>query len=255
MLEVKNVYKYFNERAVLSDINLCFEPGKVNLVIGKSGSGKTVLMKCLVGLHEPDQGIISFDRRDFNTISEDERKKIRQEIGMLFQGAALFDYFTVEENVKFPLDMFTDMNPKEKLERINFCLEHVGLTGQNHLYPSELSGGMKKRAGIARAIVCNPQYLFCDEPNSGLDPKTSIVIDELIYEITHEFQMTTIMNTHDLNSVITIGDTIAFIYEGKLWWQGNKDEVLYSGNKELDEFIYAQPLTQKMKEVLDKNRK
>lgn len=252
MIEVKNVYKYFNNRPIIENINLVFEPGKVNLIIGKSGSGKTVLMKCLVGLHEPDKGDVFFDQRNFYAISDKERKNIRQEIGMLFQGAALFDYFTVEENVKYPLDMFTNMTSGEKRERVDFCLEHVGLSGQNNLYPSELSGGMKKRAGIARAIVCNPKYLFCDEPNSGLDPQTSILIDELIYQLTNEFNMTTVMNTHDLNSVITIGDYITYIYHGQTWWQGNKNEVLYTDNVELDQFIYAQPLTQKIKEAIHK---
>jgi phospholipid/cholesterol/gamma-HCH transport system ATP-binding protein len=250
MIEVKAVSKFYGEREVLKSINTYFEQGKVNLVIGRSGSGKTVLMKSLVGLVVPEQGEILYSGHDFLTMSGKEMQALRAEIGMVFQGAALFDSSTIQENVMFPLDMQTNQLYEEKLERVNFCLKRVDLHNCNHLYPSELSGGMRKRAAIARAIACNPKYLFCDEPNSGLDPKTSIIIDELIYEITHEFNTTTVVNTHDLNSVITIGETISYIYEGNLAWKGNKDEVLTSENQILNEFIYAQPLTQKIRDLI-----
>ena len=250
MIEVKAVSKFFGEREVLKGINTNFEKGKVNLVIGRSGSGKTVLMKSLVGLITPEQGQILYSGRDFLTMSNKETQALRAEMGMVFQGAALFDSSTIQENVMFPLDMQTNQSHEEKVERVNFCLQRVDLYNCNNLYPSELSGGMRKRAAIARAIACNPKYLFCDEPNSGLDPKTSIIIDELIYEITHEFNMTTVVNTHDLNSVITIGETISYIYEGNLAWTGNKDEVLTSDNQRLNEFIYAQPLTQKIRDLI-----
>ena len=247
MIEVNNLSKFFGEKRVLRNISLRFEQGKVNLIIGRSGSGKTVLMKSLIGLLTPEEGAILYSGRNFNTLSEKAKKELRREMGMVFQGSALFDSMTIEENVMFPLNILTSQSEKEKIERTNFCLARVDLAGANHLYPSELSGGMKKRAAIARAISCNPKYLFCDEPNSGLDPKTSLLIDQLLTEITHEFNMTTVINSHDLNSVITIGENIVFIYEGDLAWTGTKDQVLDTDNKLLNDFIYAQPLTQKIR--------
>ncbi len=239
MIEVRNISKSFKGVKVIENISVCFEKGITNLIIGQSGSGKTVLMKCLVGLFEVDSGQIFFDERNFSEMSFKKRKVFRKEMGMLFQGSALFDSMNVERNVMFPLTMFTNQNFEEKLERVNFCLNRVNLPNSNKLFPSELSGGMKKRVAIARAIAMNPKYLFCDEPNSGLDPKTAIVIDNLITEITEEYEMTTIINTHDMNSVIKHGDKIAFIYEGKLWWEGNKDEILHTENKEINDFVYA----------------
>ena len=247
MIEAKHVYKHFQERTVLEDINITFDSGKTNLIIGLSGSGKTVLMKCLVGLLDIDEGEILFNERNFQNIKLEDKKIIRKEIGMLFQGAALFDSQSVEENVMFPLDIFTDMTMEEKIDRVNFCLNRVNMVNSNKLYPSEISGGMKKRVAIARAIVLKPRYLFCDEPNSGLDPKTSIVIDNLIAEITKEFNITTVVNTHDMNSVLEIGDKVAFINKGKLWWEGDKDNILHSDNKELDDFVYATELTRKLR--------
>jgi phospholipid/cholesterol/gamma-HCH transport system ATP-binding protein len=247
MIEAINVSKFFYEKEVLKSINFVFEKGKTNLIIGQSGSGKTVLMKCLVGLFQIDKGDVRFDGRSFLEITYDEKKKIRQEIGMLFQGGALFDSMNVEENVIFPLSMFTELSKEEKLERANFCLKRVNLENVNKLFPSELSGGMKKRVAIARAISANPRYLFCDEPNSGLDPSTSIVIDNLISEITQEYQITTVVNTHDMNSVIEIGDKIAFIYKGELWWEGDKNSILHTDNKEINDFVYATELTRRLK--------
>jgi len=250
MITVKNIYKKFDDFEALKDINSQFEEGKINLIIGKSGSGKTVLLKCIIGLMKPTSGQILFDNREFSIFSEKEQKKMKMEMGVVFQGAALFDSLTIQENVMFPLDMLTDQSMEEKLERTNYCLQRVGLENTNHLYPSELSGGMKKRAAIARAIAPKPKYLFCDEPNSGLDPKTSIMIDELLFGITHEFNTTTIINTHDLNTVITIGENIAYLQDGCLEWQGNKENVLISDNQKLNSFIYAQPLTQKIREFI-----
>jgi phospholipid/cholesterol/gamma-HCH transport system ATP-binding protein len=247
MIKALNISKSFGDNKVLKDITVKFEKGKTNLIIGQSGSGKTVLMKCLVGLHEVDEGHIYFDDRDFSAMTFKERKKIRQEIGMLFQGGALFDSMTVEENIMFPLTMFTDQSPEEKRERVNFCLKWVNLENANKLYPAELSGGMTKRVAIARAISLNPEYLFCDEPNSGLDPHTSGVIDDLISKLTEEFQITTIVNTHDMNSVIKIGDTISFIFEGQLWWEGDKTQILDTDNKELNEFVFDTELTKRLK--------
>ncbi|NTW24509.1 MAG: ATP-binding cassette domain-containing protein [Lentimicrobium sp.] len=248
MIEAVNVSKSFGDHLVLDSVSARFETGKCNLIIGQSGSGKTVLMKCLVGLFEIDLGKVMYDERVFSRMSFDEMKVIRQELGMLFQGGALFDSMTVEDNIIFPLSMFTEQTPSEKRDRANFCLSRVKLENVNKLMPAELSGGMKKRVAIARAIAMNPKYLFCDEPNSGLDPHTANVIDNLISEITQEYNMTTVINTHDMNSVIEIGDKIAFIHKGKLWWQGDKDTVLTSDNPELNEFVFATELTRKLKQ-------
>ena len=254
MIEAKNITKSFANKDVLKDVSVCFEKGKTNLVIGQSGSGKTVLIKCMVGLHEVDSGRIEYDGRVFSDMktrkrgpSSGSRKKIRKEIGMMFQGGALFDSLNVEENVIFPLSMFTKMSEEEKLERANFCLNRVNLVNVNKLYPSEISGGMQKRVAIARAISMNPKYLLCDEPNSGLDPKTAIVIDNLIHEITQEFDITTIINTHDMNSVMEIGDKIVFIYKGEKWWEGSQKEILDTDNHELNEFVYASKHLQQFK--------
>lgn len=248
MIEARNISKSFGETQVLKDISVQFEPGKTNLIIGQSGSGKTVLMKCIVGLHDIDTGEVDYDGRIYSSMKIKEKRNVRKELGMLFQGGALFDSMTVQENIMYPLNMFTKKSFKEKLDRVNSCLERVNLTDVNKLMPSELSGGMTKRVAIARAISLNPKYLFCDEPNSGLDPFTADTIDKLISEITHEYKMTTIVNTHDMNSVLNIGDKIAFLYKGSLWWEGDKDEVLDSGNKELDEFIFATELTKRIKQ-------
>lgn len=247
MIEVKGVNKSFGDLDVLKDINATFEPGRVNLIIGQSGSGKSVLAKCIVGLHEVDSGDILYDGRNFTSMNRNERKEVRKEIGMLFQGSALFDSLTVEENVMFPLTMFTKMSKEEMRERANFCLDRVNLNDRNHLLPAECSGGMQKRIGIARAIAMNPKYLFCDEPNSGLDPRTSIVIDNLIKEITYEYQMTTIVITHDMNSVIEIGDHILFIYDGKKWWEGSREEILRTDNQEINDFVYAAEFMKQLK--------
>lgn len=247
MITVRNINKSFDGRLVLEDINATFEKGKTNLIIGQSGSGKTVLLKCIVGLHEVDSGEIYYNDTRFDNLDFKDRKKIRQKMGMLFQGSALFDSATVEENVMFPLDVFTTMSHEEKLDRVNFCLKRVNIVNSNHLYPAEISGGMKKRVAIARAIALNPEFLFCDEPNSGLDPKTAVVIDLLIKEITEEFNITTIINTHDMNSVMGIGDKVIFIYNGKKWWEGSKDNILDSDNKELNDFVFSTELTRKIK--------
>jgi len=247
MIEIKNIHKAFGDHQVINGVTAEFHPGITNLIIGGSGSGKTVLLKCMVGLHEPDQGNVLYDGRDFTRMNFEERIAIRKEIGMLFQGSALFDSMTVEENILFPLNMFTNQSAAEKLERANFCLERVNLAGKNHLYPSELSGGMKKRVGIARAIAMNPKYLFCDEPNSGLDPRTSIVIDELIAEITDEYQITTIVVTHDMNSVMGIGEKILYLHQGKKWWEGSNEEILSATNKELNDFIFASKFMKALK--------
>jgi phospholipid/cholesterol/gamma-HCH transport system ATP-binding protein len=247
MIEVKNISKSFGENNVLSDITTYFEKGKTNLIIGQSGSGKTVLMKCCIGLVEPDEGIIHFDNRPFSALAEKKRKDIRQEMGVLFQGGALFDSFTVEQNVMFPLNMFTNMTPEEKLDRVNFCLKRVNLENVNQLFPSEISGGMMKRVAIARAISNNPSYLFCDEPNSGLDPKTAEVIDHLISEITEEYNITTVINTHDMNSVLQIGQRINFLYKGQLWWTGDKHSILKTENPELSDFVFSTELTRRLR--------
>jgi phospholipid/cholesterol/gamma-HCH transport system ATP-binding protein len=247
MIEIRDIYKGFGQKMVLENIDLVFHRGLTNLIIGQSGSGKTVLMKCLVGLLEVDSGDILFDGNSISSMQYNQRKALRQEIGMLFQGAALFDSMTVEQNVMFPLTMFTNKTWEEKLDRVNFCLKRVDLENVNKLFPAEISGGMKKRVAIARAISMNPKYLFCDEPNSGLDPLTSIVIDNLISEITHEYQITTVINTHDMNSVMEIGEKIAFLYHGRLWWEGTKHEILNATNKEINDFVYATELTRRLK--------
>lgn len=239
MIEIKDIKKSFGEQQVLKGISATFMEGKCNLIIGKSGSGKTVAIKTMVGLVEPDEGDVLYDGRSFTKMNFKDRKSIRREIGMLFQGGALFDSLTVEENIRFPLDMFTTMSLPEKVERVNFCLKRVNMVNTNNKYPGELSGGMKKRVGIARAIVMNPKYLFCDEPNSGLDPKTSIVIDDLIRHITEEYQMTTVINTHDMNSVMGIGDHVVFLHEGYKYWEGNRDEIMKITEGELFDFIFA----------------
>jgi phospholipid/cholesterol/gamma-HCH transport system ATP-binding protein len=247
MIEVKNIYKSFDGVPVLKDVSAVFETGKTNLIIGQSGSGKTVLMKSVVGIHEVDRGNIIYDNRDVTRMRGKEKNRFRREIGMLFQGSALFDSLTVLENVLFPLEMFSDDTYEEKVERAKFCLERVDLLRAVNLFPSEISGGMQKRAAIARAIVLNPKYLFCDEPNSGLDPKTSLLIDKLVQEITHEFNITTIINTHDMNSVMEIGENIVFINKGEKAWQGNKDEIYDTGCKPLEDLIFASELYKKIK--------
>ena len=245
MIKAEHIVKSFDGRPVIKDISAEFETGKTNLIIGKSGSGKTVLLKSLVGLHEIDSGSVWYDQVNFTALGFRERKAIRKDIGMIFQGGALLDSSTVEENVKLPLDLFTDQSEKEKMERVDFCLQRVNLQDANRLYPSELSGGMTKRVAIARAIVLNPRYLFCDEPNSGLDPQTSIVIDNLIHEITREYNITTIINTHDMNSVMEIGEKIVFIYEGQKWWEGTKEEILHADNRELNDFVFASAMAKR----------
>jgi len=250
LIEVKNLYKSFGDNEVLTDINFTFLRGKVNMVIGQSGSGKSVLTKCLVGLHQPDQGEVLYDGTNFLTLPLDEKKDIRKNIGMLFQASALFDSMTVEENVGFPLKMFTDNTPAQIKERVNECLDRVNLVGKNNLYPAETSGGMQKRIAIARAIAMKPAYLFCDEPNSGLDPQTSIVIDTLIHEITYEMDITTIVITHDMNSVIEIGDHNMFLFKGKKWWSGDKQDILNSKNNELNDFVYASEFMKTLKDKL-----
>jgi len=247
LIEVRNISKSFGEEQILTDISLTFERGKTNLIIGQSGSGKTVLLKSVAGIHEIDKGEIVFGKEVYSAMSHKERQKIRKEIGMVFQGGALFDSYTVYENVIFPLRMFSTLSKKEMTERVEFCLDRVNLHQVEDLYPSEISGGMQKRVAIARAIVLNPKYLFFDEPNSGLDPKTAIVIDNLIKELTIDFNTVTVINTHDMNSVVEIGDNIAFIYEGKKWWTGNNKEILISNNKELNDFVFATELMRSIK--------
>lgn len=239
MIEIKGINKTFGDRHVVKDVSFSFLQSKTNLIIGESGCGKTTIIKLMVGLHQIDSGEILYDGLNFPKLEANEKQEIRKQIGMLFQGGALFDSQTLEENVRFPLDMFTTLSKEEKLERVNFCLQRVKLEGKNDLYPAELSGGMKKRAALARAISNNPKYLFCDEPNSGLDPKTSIVIDELIKDITQEYNITTIIVTHDMNSVIQIGDNIMFVHKGENWWTGDKTQILDTNNKELFDFVFA----------------
>ena len=249
MIEVRNLTKSFGDKVVLDNINVTFETGKTNLIIGQSGSGKTVLMKNLVGLLQPTSGEVLYDDRDFIRMSKKEKVQMRREMGMIFQSAALFDSLNVLENVMFPLDMFSTMNYRERVKRAQECLDRVNLIEAQQKYPGEISGGMQKRVAIARAIVMNPKYLFCDEPNSGLDPKTSLVIDELLSGITKDYNMTTIINTHDMNSVMGIGENICFIYQGHKEWQGNKDEVMTSTNEKLNDLVFASDLFRKVKEV------
>ena len=247
MIKAQNVIKSFGDRTVLKDISVEFATGQPTLIIGRSGSGKTVLLKSLVGLHDVDSGAIYYDDVCFTELDFKARKAIRKDVGMIFQGGALLDASTVAQNVKLPLDLFTTQSEEEKMERVNFCLKRVNLDNAHHLYPSELSGGMIKRAAIARAIVMNPRYLFCDEPNSGLDPQTSIVIDNLIHDITKEYNITTIINTHDMNSVMEIGEKIVFIYEGNKWWEGSKDDILHADNSELEDFVFASAMAKRAK--------
>lgn len=249
MIEVRNLTKSFGDKVVLDNINVTFETGKTNLIIGQSGSGKTVLMKNLVGLLQPTSGEVLYDDRDFTRMSKKEKVLMRREMGMIFQSAALFDSLNVLENVMFPLDMFSNMNYRERVKRAQECLDRVNLIEAQQKYPGEISGGMQKRVAIARAIVMNPKYLFCDEPNSGLDPKTSLVIDELLSGITKDYNMTTIINTHDMNSVMGIGENICFIYQGHKEWQGNKDEVMTSTNEKLNDLVFASDLFRKVKEM------
>ncbi|MEO7314519.1 MAG: ATP-binding cassette domain-containing protein [Ginsengibacter sp.] len=249
MIELKNIFKGFGDKEILKDVSAVMETGKTNLIIGTSGSGKTVLQKCMVGLFEVDKGEILFDGHDLPGMPEEERKELRQQIGMLFQGSALFDSMTVEENIKFPLDMFTRWSRSKKLSRINDVLERVNLTGVNKKFPSEISGGMMKRVGIARAIVLNPKYLFCDEPNSGLDPQTSMIIDKLIHEITKENNMTTIINTHDMNSVMEIGENILYLNQGQKEWTGTNKEIIFSKHEMLNEFIFASEFLKDAKDM------
>lgn len=250
MIEIKHINKSFNGTQVLHDISFKFYEGKTNLIIGQSGSGKSVLTKCIVGLHHPDTGHVLYHDRDFANMNNKERKSIRQEIGMLFQGSALFDSQTVVENVMFPLKMFTKMSKEEMRERADFCLKRVAIENKDNLFPSEISGGMQKRVAIARAIAMKPKYLFCDEPNSGLDPRTSILIDDLIKEITLEYNMTTVVITHDMNSVLEIGENIMFIYEGRNHWAGNKDTIITTDNKEVNDFVYSSKFLKMFKETV-----
>jgi phospholipid/cholesterol/gamma-HCH transport system ATP-binding protein len=249
MIRAEQVTKSFGEHEILKGVSFTYEAGKTNLIIGRSGAGKTVLLKILVGLQTPTTGKVMYDNVDFTNLDKTGMRNIRMKIGMLFQGSALFDSLTVEENIRFPMDMLSNFTAKEKLGRVNYCLERVSLAGNNKKYPSELSGGMQKRVGIARAIVLRPQYLFCDEPNSGLDPKTAIVIDELIRNITLEDNITTVINTHDMNSVMEIGDNICFLHEGRLEWSGTKDDVLTSDNENLQSFIFASPFLQRLRKA------
>lgn len=249
MIRVENIIKNFGETKVLKGISTTFEQSKTNMIIGRSGAGKTVFLKLLVGLMKPTSGHVWYDDLNFHQLNKKELRAMRMQVGMLFQGTALFDSLTVEENIRFPLDMFTNKTKKEKLDRVNYCLERVTLEGSNSKYPSEISGGMQKRVGIARAIVLEPKYLFCDEPNSGLDPKTSIVIDELIHSITVDNQITTVINTHDMNSVMEIGDTIILLHLGEVAWRGTKEQVLTSTNENLQDFIFASPFLQKLRKA------
>lgn len=249
MIRAENIYKSFGSQEVLKGISMVFEPGKTNLIIGRSGAGKTVFLKILVGLLRPTRGKVWYDDIDFHALDKKAVREIRMQVGMLFQGTALFDSMTIEQNIRFPMDMFTNQTRKEKEDRVNYCLERVNLEGINDKYPSEISGGMQKRVGIARAIVLKPKYLFCDEPNSGLDPKTAMLIDALIHDITKEYKITTVINTHDMNSVMEIGENIGLLANGELVWTGNKDEVLQSKNKILQDFVFASPFLQQIRDI------
>lgn len=250
MIEAKGIHKSFGDNHVLKGVDVEFKRGQTNLIIGRSGSGKTVFLKTILGLHEPDSGSIVYDGKVLGDMSKGESKKLRQEIGMVFQGGALFDSMDVASNIRFPLDMFSDMTEEEKDERVKFVMDRVRLEGADEKFPSEISGGMQKRVSIARAIVMNPKYLFCDEPNSGLDPETAIVIDQLIQELTHEFNMTTIVNTHDMNSVLEIGDHVIFMKEGHKVWEGTKDEVLGSTNADVEEYVFKSKLFKQVRKAL-----
>jgi len=252
MIEIKNIVKSFSGQNILKDLSFTFEKGKTNLVIGQSGSGKTVLLKCMLGLFKPDKGSILFDGQNIVTMSNKNLKKLRKEVGMVFQGGALFDSMNIEQNILFPLQMFSDASEEEMLDRVNFCLKRVNLENVNHLYPSEISGGMKKRVAIARAIVLNPKYLFCDEPNSGLDPYTAILIDNLLQEITHEYGMTTVINSHDMNSLMQIGERILFIKKGSMAWHGVNTEVFESDNQDLQDFVFSSELYRSIKKKHNK---
>jgi phospholipid/cholesterol/gamma-HCH transport system ATP-binding protein len=249
MIEIKNLKKGFGDKTVINDVSATMDTGKCNLIIGSSGSGKTVLMKCIVGLFSPDSGSVLYDDQDFTTMTTDERKMMRQKIGMLFQGSALFDSMTVAQNIFFPLDMFTNSTRAEKQKRVDEVLARVQLKDAHNKFPAEISGGMKKRVGIARAIVLNPQYLFCDEPNSGLDPQTSLVIDKLIKEITEEYNITTVINTHDMNSVMEIGDKIIYMYQGEKEWEGSNKEIIFSKSEKLNNFIFASEFLKDAKDM------
>ena len=255
MIEAKNISKYFDGTRILHDVSATFESGKTNLIIGQSGSAKTVFMKCLIGLHVPEQGEIFYDNRPFTRMSANQRKALRTEIGMLFQGSALFDNETVLGNVMFPLKMFSPMTRRDQIERAKFCIRRVGLENADNKYPSEISGGMQKRVAIARAIALNPKYLFCDEPNSGLDPRTSILIDELLSDITHEYGITTIINTHDMNSVLGIGENIVFINKGKCDWIGDNKTIFKSQSQSLNDFVFASHLFKEVKSYLERDSK
>ena len=249
MIEIKNIRKTFGDRTVIEDVSAAMQPGQCNLIIGTSGSGKTVLMKCMVGLLDPDSGHVIYDGKDFTDMRPEEKTEVRKEIGMLFQGSALFDSLTVEQNVMFPLNMFTKNSYRDNLKRVNEVLDKVNLSGTNKKYPAEISGGMKKRVGIARAIILNPKYLFCDEPNSGLDPLTSMVIDRLIRDITEEYKITTVVNTHDMNSVMENGDYIIYLFEGRKEWEGNKKEIIFSKSQRLNDFIFASEFLKDAKDM------
>lgn len=251
MIELKNISKSFSGKEILKDLSFIYEEGRTNLIIGQSGSGKTVLLKCLLGLYKPEKGAIFFDGNDIVDMSSKNLKKLRNQVGMVFQGGALFDSMNIEQNVLFPLQLFSDMNKSDMLDRVNFCLKRVNLENVNHLFPSEISGGMKKRVAIARAIVLNPKYLFCDEPNSGLDPYTAILIDNLLQELTYEYGMTTVINTHDMNSVMEIGDRILFIKDGQMSWQGTKAAILNADHQDLQDFVFSSEL---FKTIKAKNR-
>ncbi len=247
MIEIQHINKAFGDKVIIDDVSAQFKTGMCNLIIGASGSGKTVLVKCIVDLIQADQGKVMFDQADFATLSKEQKKELRNSIGMLFQGNALFDSMTVEENVKFPLDMFSDLKEAEKIAKVNKILDRVQLTGVNEKYPAEISGGMKKRVGLARALVLEPKYLFCDEPNSGLDPQTSLVIDQLIKELTKEFNITTLVVTHDMNSVMEIGENIIYLHKGKKEWEGSNQDIIFSQNKLLNDFIFASEFLQDAK--------
>jgi len=255
MIEVKNLYKSFDGKPVLKGISAVFETGKTNMIIGRSGSGKTVFLKSMLGLIKPDKGIISFDGRIWSELSKDEQRQIRKEVGVVFQGNALFDSMTIEENIKFPMRMFTDLSPEDQKKRVNEVLSQVNLEGINDKYPAEISGGMQKRVALARAIVLYPKYLFCDEPNSGLDPKTAIIIDNLIHDLTERYNTTTVINTHDMNSIMEIGEKIILLKDGEKKWEGDKSQIFFTDNPDLNDFVFSSTLFKKVKELVQKEGK